>query len=404
MALDFNRDLIVRWPEAPPALAGRLKEWGVAAVAGAAGDFAAACRQVGIAILGPEALREAGPAELGTASGTATVALKTGLWPGIAREPAIKDRGDETASASKEPWVDSNGYWLQVLRALYPGRPALLSASPPPRERMAPFDSMELALVEARLWGGNCVLVPDARFREATQGGDAKALDAWRALARSALWLRENHAAFLRPAAPIVTALVEPGGPTAEVANLLFRRNASPALAATPPVPDPLRRKVLVAVELKDPDFRRLIPHAQAGTTVVVNRRPPFSRQPNRVETDRDFYTIGRGRLVVYKGPISDPSEFALDVIDLVGQKQRTVRLWNAPAVIARVTEGTFVHMVNYGSPLDAEFPVRVQGYFTRATLLRPEHPALDLKPARRGSMTEVELSGIRRAALIRLS
>ena len=404
MAVDYSRDLIIRWPEAPPALARQLRQWGVAAVSGAGGDFAAACRQAGIEVLGPDSVREAGPAELGAAPATSTVALKTGLWPGIAREPAIKDRGDETASASKEPWVDSNGYWLQVLRALYPGRPALLSAAPPPRERMVPFDSMELALVEARLWGGNCILEPDARLREATQAGDAKALEAWRALAAAARWLRENQAAFLGPAVPAVTVLVEPGEPTAEIANLLFRRNASPAVVAALPAPDPRSRKVLVAVELKNTDFRRLIPHAESGTIVVVNRRPTFSRQPDRVETDRDFYTIGRGRLVVYKGPVSDPSEFALDILDLVGQKQRTVRLWNAPAAVARVTGGADLHLVNYGSRLDEEFPVRVQGHFARATLLRPERTAVELKPARRGTMTEVLLSGIRRAALVRLA
>jgi hypothetical protein len=399
---DLTRDLILRWPEAGPDMARRLREWGVAAVLDAKPAFAAACREQGVEVLAPGAVREALLEDLAAAAPGAPVALKTEVWPGIAREPAIKDRGDETASASKEPWVDANGYWLQYLGTLYPRRPALIAPAPPSRDRMVPFDSLELALAEARLWGGNAILAPDPRLAQATLAADPKALEAWQALARTARWLREHHEAFSRPPVPAVTALIEAGGGTAEIANLLFRRNVSPALAAALPRPDPARRKALVAVELKKPDFRGLVQHAQAGTTVIVSERPPFSRQADRAEADREFFHIGRGRLVAYKGPIADPSEFALDVIDLVGQKQRAVRMWNAPAAVARATEG-YLHLVNYGSPLDAEFPVRVQGEYARATLLRPEHPPAELKPARRGSTTEVVLSGVRRAALVRL-
>ena len=40
-------------------------------------------------------------------------------------------------------------------------------------------------------------------------------------------------------------------------------------------------------------------------------------------------------RLSRIKRPIADPSEFALDVIDIITHKRRAVRTWNAPAVIA---------------------------------------------------------------------
>ena len=49
----------------------------------------------------------------------------SGLWPGIRRPPTVEGRGDETASASVEPWVDANGYQRGYLRALYPDKPAV---------------------------------------------------------------------------------------------------------------------------------------------------------------------------------------------------------------------------------------------------------------------------------------
>src|SRR5207247_952746 len=108
------------------------------------------------------------------------VALLEGSWPGVAREAAVPGRGDETASASREPWIEINSHWVAYLRALFPERPAILAYKAPAEERMTPFDSLELALVEARVSGGNYILDVPTRYREALLRADEKALSAWR--------------------------------------------------------------------------------------------------------------------------------------------------------------------------------------------------------------------------------
>ena len=80
-----------------------------------------------------------------------------------------------------------------------------------------------------------------------------------------------------------------------------------------------------------------------------------------------------KGQVVAYKRPVADPSEFALDVIDIITHRKRAVRTWNAPAVIALATGEKLVHLVNYGSPIDMDVQTRVQGHFTKATLMRPD-------------------------------
>src|SRR6266540_6835324 len=60
----------------------------------------------------------------------AAVAWKEGTWPGVTRGPNVPGRGDETASASREPWVDANGYRIGWLKALYPNKPAVLGYTP----------------------------------------------------------------------------------------------------------------------------------------------------------------------------------------------------------------------------------------------------------------------------------
>jgi hypothetical protein len=339
----------------------------------------------------------------------AAVAHTGGLWPGIRKPPAVDGRGDETASASREPWVDCNGYMVGYLRALYPDRPAVLGYLPDNLgDRAVPFDSLELALIEAWAAGGNYILAIEPNYRAALQRKDAKAIAAWQQLDGTARWLRENIALFRQPAMPIITALVEPGAATAEIANLLYRRNASPTLspASAPPAPDPQKRLALVGVNLRPPEperIKRIMAHAEAGTTVITTGQwwKTTDLKLIRSEQDREFYALGKGQVVAYRRPIVDPSEFALDVIDIITHKKRAVRVWNAPAVIALATGDRLLHLVNYGSPIDTDVQARVQGHYAKATLVRPDAPPISLAPVKRGTTTEVQVSGLKRLGVV---
>jgi hypothetical protein len=402
---DPARDLIARWPDPRPGDIPLLKSVGIGAMvtAGAPPEFARA----GIEAVSLPALplgefsRAAGPA-----------ALREGLWPGVTRAPGVAGRGDETASASREPWVDANGFWVYYLRALFPRRPALLAYEGDFKERVAPYSSLELALIEARVAGGNYVLALDPRYRKALAAGEDKALAAWKSLGQTAAWLREHDGLWGQPVFPAITLLVEDGDETAELANLMYRRNASPALApaANPPAPDPARRQVVVAANLRGPLSPRVLTHAEAGATLVTDAKPPQNLKSLRSEPDRDFYVLGKGKVIGYKEKVADPSEFALDVIDTLTHGRRAARLWNAPAAIvvatacpenAPVRGKALLIAVNYGEQPAADFPARIQGHFATATLLRPEAPPAPLKTARRGSTTEVFFPALNRVGVV---
>jgi hypothetical protein len=333
-----------------------------------------------------------------------------GLWPGITRPAAVEGRGDETASASREPWVDSNGYKIGWLRALHPDKPAVLHYKPDKLgDRIVPYDSLELALIEAWTAGGNYLLAMEPHYREALKRNDPKATAAWQQLGRTARWLRQNIALFRQPTVPIVTAIVDTAPASAEIANLLYRRNASPALVVTPPPPDPQRRLAIVAANLKAPApelMKKVLAHAEAGATVLTTVAPPTGLKDVRSEQDRTIYSLGKGQIVAYKRMIADPSEFALDVIDVVTHKKRAVRMWNAPSVIALATASPkagerLVHLINYGSPIDMEVQTRVQGHYASAMLLRPDADPVKLPAAKRGSTTEVQVPELKRLGVV---
>jgi hypothetical protein len=277
-------------------------------------------------------------------------------------------------------------------------------------ERPAPFETLEVALLEARMQGGNFILSIDPRYRAALLQGDAKATAAWDSLGRTATWLRQNSTLFGLAAPSTITLLVEPGAATAELANLLYRRNGSPRLAsaAAPPPPDPKSILLLVAASLKSvPDA--VWRHAETGSTVAIDNpvliKPAWKRV--KEEPDREFYSTGKGSVIVYRKRISDPSEFALDMIDVVGHRLRRARLWNAQPAIVFASTGPatgemLLHIINYGSVQEEEVQARIHGHFKRATLLRPEAPPSPLKAGPRGLATEVFLPNLTRAAVVR--
>ena len=89
-------------------------------------------------------------------------------------------------------------------------------------------------------------------------------------------------------------------------------------------------------------ELRRISGYVRAGGLLVASpadRATPkwwlwSEAVKTRSDRDRDHYEFGNGRIVAYHEPILDPSEFALDVIDLVGVGTRDLRLWNALTVV----------------------------------------------------------------------
>jgi len=350
-------------------------------------------------------------------------AIKAGVWPGA--HAASRDGGAFVAGATSRAWVDANGYLIAYLRALYPERPPVLAYLPDHDAGIAAgqviaYDSLELALIDSWSAGGNYILAPDAAYRDALLAGNATALAAWKRMGRTARWLKEHRSWFRRPPSGAITVLVEPGEATAEIANLLYRHSASPDLvtAAHLPAPEPSRRAVVVAAGIRSVSAdlgRALMAHARAGAAVVTDscEEKTWWRVRGLTLTrkfeDREFYTLGAGRLVAYKEEVADPGEFALDVLDLAGDR-RPVRIWEMSAAIAMAsqdsagTRSATVRVVNYGSPARSEVMVHVHGVFGSATLSRPEAEPVSLRTYRRGQDTEVMLPGLSRLAVVAFS
>ncbi len=436
MPVNWKRDIVLRWEDQDPALVPLLGEGGITAVLASAprSEFRQACEAAGIQVAPLDSLAVSGVdglRKLGDRAG----AFGSGLWPGVSAGPSSEDI--TAAAASSQPWVDANGFRIRWLQAVLPRIHPVLAYRPDEdagvsSSRLVPYGSLELALAEAWVNGGNYVLAVEPRYREALLGGEEAALAAWRSLGRTARWLREHQELWGRRVFPQITVLADGGEECAELLNLMFRQNVSPDVcpAAAPPAPDPERRLEVVAAGIAVPNpeaARRILAHAAAGATVVVDTHgdgDPWWRQGamklERDEPDRATYRLGRGRVVAYKGAIEDPSDFALDVVDVVTHQRRAVRIWNAMSAIAVATEGgkaarAIVHLINYSPRVDQrpggrrmgrfDTLVQVDGRYSSAALLVPEESGrLELKTAVRGRRTEILVPRLGRAAVVLLA
>lgn len=473
-ALDPAQDVLLWWPQADPRAVPLTREIGAGAVlvpfrgSGDAAGFLIACREGGLAAIAEirgsiDGAALDARAEAALAAGFVGLAydareseaetrrlvlrrpktpqfvyltseqvtwdvspahpvLAAGQWPGV------KPRDPATASATEQPWVDSNLWLYAWLRAHFPERPAVLGYRPDPSagvsaDRLVPHYTLEVALAEARAAGGNVILAPPERYVRDLLAGEARALDDWAALARTAAFLRRHADRLSAP--PGLRVLVVAGSieESGEVLNLLYRVNATPAVIAAERLPeiDPARYAVAVAANLTPPApaQERLLAYVKAGGTLLAApeagaERPWWhgrSGKAVREEEARITCELGKGRLIAYREPVVDAYEFALDVLEALGWKTRDLRLWNADTVVGLLRRhggGLSLELIDYGTRWrrnqEPDLLVEVHGAYRHAFLEAPELKAPVKLDARvRRDRTEFEMRDLRHFVTIRL-
>ena len=365
--------------------------------------------------------------QIGWDLGGAHAVFAGGLWPGIRSPPNVPGRGIEVATASREPWLDGNTFLLGYLRGMFPARVAVVGYRPNAAAgvsggRAVPYASVEIGLAEAAAAGGNAVLSLPEDYRKALLEGDSRAGEAWESLGETARFLRRHAETLETPSRSRIAVAAGSLAESGEIVNLLYRRSVFPVVHPLRglPVMDPSRFRALVVANVGQPgkvELRRIRGYVWAGGLLVAapaDRATPkwwlwSEAVKTRSDRDRDHYEFGNGRIVAYHEPILDPSEFALDVIDLVGVGTRDLRLWNALTVVglargeARSRKAVMI-LINYDeAPVEREFPARMEGVFRRATIMEPGREPRGLQAAKRGESTEVSVDGFGRIALIEL-
>ena len=415
--------------EADAGAVAKAKALGFGGVAVNAGADEAALKALLKAEAGYVAVVYLKPEQIGWDVSPALAVLRGGVWPGIApRDPSV-------ASASEGIWLDANSSLVAYLRAVYPKRPAVLGYRPDkdggvPATRSVPARSVEVSLADAYAAGGHVILsIPDD-YRVALMKGEARALTAWKSLARVAGFLQKQRATVRNEAFSRVAVIAGDLEQSGEILNLAYRRNLSPVVVPVkfaPPVS--LDRFDVVAaanVPLTPAEIEALTGFVRRGGTVLAAPAAEDEKNPQwwtkaggkKVGSaeDRDVYTLGKGRIYGYHGTVLDPGPFALDLKDAAadqapsedGIKNLDFRIWSADSVLGvmyRVgPKRMMLVLTSYGNNVRGDFLTGVRGRFREAKMLDASGGAASpivLMP--RAGRVEFNLKQLARTAVILL-
>ncbi|HVX65733.1 MAG TPA: hypothetical protein VHA11_03980 [Bryobacteraceae bacterium] len=404
-ATPFNC-LVLRWGprKHAPAFLDAARSRGLALVGLIEGEGRAeALRSAGSAHLDAVALDQ--PAETGLPviawgeksklawkSAAAGFAIADGVWPGIPKRESAE------SGPTGAPWVDSNGWQVQLARTLAGGKPVWLNAAPP-AEGIVRSEAYTLAVADSAAYGARWIVALHDKLAAAIAAGDSKALATWRSMAAATKFFDTHRAWSALPCYANVAVLSDFAGPNEYVAqellNLLPRRGVSyrilekgQAEAASfdglacilypdqDPPPADLQRKLQAFLE-------------QGGVLLAHNKWPAPAGAAPTPDTFRrwNIYAVGKGRLAIAAEEGIDPYEMAADTQLILGHRNDIARYFNFATLNGYYTAAenrAVLHLLN--------FALRAAGHPVSVTLMRNYRGARLWRPDGAGS-ANVELA-----------
>jgi hypothetical protein len=271
-------------------------------------------------------------------SQSAAVAIAGNVWPGV---NISQGGGDANAGPTSVPWLDSNGWYIQMARARLRA-PLWLVFDPPGKGAIFSAQSYANAIADSEIAGGRWMISLDDDLRASLAQGTAPALQSWKQIAAAARFFRD-HAAWRSYRSLGLVGLVsdfngsnfEIGG---EILNLMARRDLLFRVIwkSQPEAPfDGL--KALVYPDAAAPDAalrRRVTEFVEQGGLLVAG--PEWGTQgkpaPPDFPTQLDVRALGKGRLAVARKPLSDPYQVAVETQFLLSHRYDLIKVYNAPS------------------------------------------------------------------------
>ena len=368
------------------------------------------------------AAKARGIAVLGKDEAAANVAfLNDPVWPSI--KMARRGEGAD-AGPTGAPWVDANGWSIQLARAMSPSKPVWVDAGPP-KDAVLDDRNYALAVAEPAAFGGKWVVNIDPGYAGKLAAGDSGATERWRKL-MGAVKFFDTHRAWsdfeVRSKLAVISDFAGSNEFLArEFLNLASRRNlgymiwpkANAAKAAYSSV-----QSVLFVDEQppKDDLARALESFVRNGGMLIARNTQPFSKWTGTASPGTipgyEARRIGKGQLVTPTAGWEDPWQMAYDVRNLIGRKTDTVRLYNGGIMgtyYTRAKDGksAVLHLVNYTRRSAAgQVSAAIADPFTTAKAVTPESESV--KPltlaSQGGAFREMVLPGFQVYAAVELS
>ena len=272
-------------------------------------------------------------------SAAPAVAIGGNVWP---RVNTTQGGIDANAGPTSLPWLDSNGWYIQLTRARL-RTPLWVSFDPPGRGAVFSAQSYANAIADSEVAGGRWLISLDDDLRASLAGGAAPALQSWKQIAATARFFREHAAWKSYNSLGVVGVISDFSGPnfdlSGEILNLMARRDLLfrvlwKSQAAVRPFAG---LKALVYGDAAPPDAalrREVTDFIEQGGLLVTG--PGWGVQgkpaPPDFPTQFDVRALGKGRLAVAREAFVDPYQVAVDTQFLLSHRYDLFKIYNAPS------------------------------------------------------------------------
>jgi len=264
------------------------------------------------------------------------VVIGDNVWPGVS---LAAPGADASAGPTGVPWLDSNGWYIQMACARLKA-PLWVTFDPPADKGAIPAESYVKAICDSEAAGGRWVIALDDKLRADLAGGNTAR---WKDIASAAGFFKEHAAWKAYRSLGLVGVISSFTGTdldlTGEILNLMARRDLLfRAIWKSRALEQPftgLKALIYVDSELPDPPLRRKITEfVEQGGLLITGAAWGKTGQPvaPAFATQFDLLTVGQGRLAVARNAIDDPYQLAIDAQLLLSHGRDLVKIFNSPS------------------------------------------------------------------------
>jgi hypothetical protein len=263
------------------------------------------------------------------------MAVMDNVWPGVSRQSYGADAGPTST-----PWLDSNGWYVQLARARSE-TPLWLMFDPPGTGYVTPAQSYSTAICDSAAPGARWVISLDANLRSGLAEGNSTASATLKQIGAAAGFYRNHEEWQTFRSLGVVGVISDFTGDnldmSGEILNLMARRNLQfRAIWKSQAMAKPFAGlKSLVYADTGAPaaDLRRkMMAFVEQGGLLVTGPKWGPEGKPANPEfpTQFEVRVLGKGRLAVARQALSDAYQVAVDTQLLTSHANDLVKVYNS--------------------------------------------------------------------------
>jgi len=264
------------------------------------------------------------------------VAIGGNVWPGV---NLSSGGGEASAGPTSAPWLDSNGWYIQMARARLKA-PLWLTFDPPGKGEVVLPRSHVKAICDTEAAGGRWLISLDDKLRSGLAAANPAAIESWKQIAAAAAFFRDHAHWKSYRSLGLVGVISDFAGDdfglTGEILNLMARRDLLyQVIWKSQAMAQPFDgMKALLYADSAMPDAalrRKIADFMEQGGLLLTG--PGWGKEgkpvPSDFETQFDVSVFGKGRLAVARKAIADPYEVAVDTQFLLSHRNDLVKIYN---------------------------------------------------------------------------